>query len=407
MVEIEFSYIKEDADLDGRGWVELLEAFSAQQGIKVRTRPMAWDTAWADLFSYTTLGNGPHVSHVGNTWVSSLVRMHALRPFKVDEIAAMGGAVEFMAPNWQTGLLPGDKRVWAIPWTAWSYLICYRKDLLAQAGINPATAFGTIEAVNRTIPQLVSSSLEIPWLNTQIPMNFRCLLHIAASWIWASGGDIIDRDGTKAVFNSPYAIDGLIHWLETYRAVPDRYKKRSQQETFDLFKDGHAAAILANIYGTNLFMDASTNPIVRDNLGVAPVTDTPWTGGGSFVIWDDLRTNPEKEQAAVQLVQFLSSKETHLRYSRMAGSTPSRIDALNEIYPVGNPAREAIMLTATQGRSYYNMPIWRRIEYQLYEEIGACVKDATERMSADPATILHQHLDPLATRLNITLGHSS
>ena len=404
MVEIEFSYI-EDVPNDPQIWAELMDEFCSQQRIKVHLRRMTWDSAWADLFSYTTFGNGPQVSHVGNTWVSSLVRMHALRPFKPDEIADMGGALDFMAPNWQTGLLPGDKRVWAIPWTAWIYVICYRKDLLTQVGINPSDAFGTVKAARSTIQRLVNSSLEIPWLNTQVPMNYRCLLHIAASWIWAAGGEIIDKDGTKALFNSPQALDGLKDWLETYRAVPDPYKKLSQQETFDLFSTGRAAAVLANIRGTNSFMDERADPVVRNNLGVAPVTDVPWTGGGSFVIWDDLRSNPQKEQAAVQLVKFLSSKETNLRYSHQAGNTPARIDALNEIYPLGNPAREAIMLTAIQGRSYYNMPIWRRIEYQLYEEIGAMVADATENVSADSLSILHARLGPLATRLNVTLGH--
>jgi ABC-type glycerol-3-phosphate transport system substrate-binding protein len=302
-------------------------------------------------------------------------------------------------------MLPGDARVWAIPWTAWIYVICYRKDLLTQVGIDPAQAFGTVKLNRATISHLVNSSLEIPWLNTQLPMNFRCLLHIAAAWIWAEGGEIIDRDGTQALFNGPLAIQGLKDWLDTYRAVPNAYKKLSQQETFDLFSSGRAAAVLANIHGTNSFMDAHSAPIVRENLGVAPVTDVPWTGGGSFVIWDDLRGNPQKEQAAVQLVKFLSSKAIHLRYSRLAGSTPSRIDALDEIYPEGNPARDAIMLTAMHGRSYYNMPVWRRIEYQLYEEIGAIVREATENISADPVTILHTHLDPLTARLNITLRH--
>jgi len=404
MVEIEFSYIN-DFEQDERIWAEFMEEFGAQQGVKVHLRPMGWDTAWANLFSYTTLGNGPQVSHVGNTWVSSLVRMNALRPFKSQEIADMGGSSAFMAPNWQTGLLPGDQRVWAIPWTAWIYVICYRKDLLAQVGIDSSTPFGTVEAAKVTIERLVNSSLEIPWLNTQIPLNYRCLLHIAASWIWAAGGEIINKDGTQALFNSPEAIKGLKDWLDTYRAVPTPYKKLSQQETFDLFKSGRAAAVLANIHGTNSFIAAQTPSVVRDNLGVAPVTDTPWTGGGSFVIWDDLRSNPQKEQAAVQLVKFLSSKEINLRYAHQAGSTPSRIDALNEIYPPGNPARDAIMLTAKKGRSYYNMPIWRRIEYQLYEEIGAAVADATEHMSADSTSILHTHLDPLAARLKIALGH--
>lgn len=404
MVEIEFSYI-EDFPEDNRIWAEFIDEFSAQYGIKVRLRRMVWDSAWADLFSFTTLGNGPQVSHMGNTWVSSLVRMNALRPFKTQEIADICGSTGFMTSNWQTGMLPGDTRVWAIPWTAWIYVICYRRDMLQQIGIDPSQAFGTVGANKATIDRLVNSSLEIPWLNTQVPMNFRCLLHIAAAWIWAKGGEIIDRDGTQALFNGAKAIQGLKDWLDTYRAVPGPYKKLSQQETFDLFSSGRAAAVLANIRGTNSFMDAPLNPIVRENLGVAPVTDVPWTGGGSFVIWDDLRGNQQKEQAAVELVKFLSSKEIHLRYSHYAGSTPSRIDALDEIYPEGNPAREAIMLTARHGRSYYNMPIWRRIEYQLYEEIGAIVCEATENMDTDPTVILHAHLDPLVARLNITLRH--
>lgn len=403
MVEIEFSYIN-DFEHDQDIWAAFMDEFTAQQGIKVRLRPMEWDGAWAELYSYTSLGKGPQVSHVGNTWVSSLVRMHALRPFKTDEIVALGGARDFMTPNWETGILPGDKRVWAIPWTAWIYTVCYRKDLLQQVGIDPSNAFGTITAAKTTLKCLSNSSLEIPWLNTQLPMTYRDLLHIAASWIWAAGGDLINREGTKALFNSPQAIEGLKDWLDTYRAVPDAYKKLSQPETFALFNEGHAAAILANIHGANIFLNTD-NPVVRDNLGMASVTDAPWTGGGSFVIWDDLRGNPQQERASVELVKFLSSKEINLRYSREAGSLPARMDALHEIYPPGSPAHEAIMLAATQGRSYYNMPIWRRIEYQLYEEIGASVAEATENMSADLGEILHARLDPLVARLNITLGH--
>jgi multiple sugar transport system substrate-binding protein len=403
VVEIDFSYIW-DHEYDKRIWAAFMDEFGAQHGVKVRIREeMTWDGAWAELFSYTSLGHGPHVSHIGSSWINSLARMNVLRPFKPDEIAAIGGAWDFSAPNWESGILSEDKHVWAIPWTTWIYVICYRKDLLQQAGIDPAGAFGTIKDVAQTVERLTGSSLEMPWLNSQLPVSYRDFLHIAASWVWAAGGDFTDKDGTTVLFNNPQAMQGLKSWLDIYTAVRAPHKGFSQPEIFDLFRQGCAAAVLANIHGANTFVDAQSNSLVRDNLGVAPVTDLPWTGGGSFVIWEHVRHNPQQEQAAVELVKFLASKDINVRYQRETASMPSRIDALKEIYPDGNPVREAVMMTATKGRHYYNTPTWRRIEYQLSEELGLIVNETLNNPTADTEAILHAHLDPLARRLNLTL----
>ncbi len=403
MTEIEFSYIQ-DFEQDDHLWSIYTEEFSAQKGIKVQLKPMTWDTAWGELFSYTSLTKGPHVSHIGNTWVSSLARMNVLRPFKHDEVAAVGGAWDFIAPNWESGVLFGDRRVWAIPWTAWIYVICYRRDLFEKVGINPVGAFGTVSATTETVKRLAASSLEIPWLNPQLPVSYRDLMHIAASWIWATGGDFINRQGSSVVFNSQQAVDGLQSWLEIYRAVPPAYRKFTQEENLRLFREGHAAAAMVNIRGANELVNMQDNSTVRENLEVAAITEVPWIGGGSFVIWDHVQDNVQTEQAAVQLVEFLASKEINLRYQRETDCLPSRIDALKEIYPEGNPAREAVMEAASAGRGYYSIPIWRRIEHQLSEEIGTVVNEVVENPKADPVAVLHAHLDPLAQRINLALG---
>src|SRR5688572_21102100 len=155
MVEIDFSYIY-DFENNDPVWATFMQEFGARHGVKVNLKKMTWENAWAELFSYTSNDKGPHVSHVGNTWVNSLARMNALRAFKPDEIAAMGGAWDFMTPVWDASILPGDKSIWSIPWTGWIYVICYRKDLLQEAGIDPAKAFGTTRAVKETIARLVS-----------------------------------------------------------------------------------------------------------------------------------------------------------------------------------------------------------------------------------------------------------
>src|SRR5690348_2440484 len=98
MVEIDLSYIY-DFEQDEPTWNALVDEFGEREKVKVHLKQMTWDTAWAELFSYTSLGKGPHVSHIGNTWVSSLARMNSLRAFKPEEIAAVGGAWDFMTPN--------------------------------------------------------------------------------------------------------------------------------------------------------------------------------------------------------------------------------------------------------------------------------------------------------------------
>lgn len=412
MVEIDFSYIY-DFEGDEQIWASLMDDFCSQTGIKVNLKKMTWNTAWAELFSYTSLGVGPHVSHVGNTWVNSLARMNALRPFKPDEIAAVGGAWDFVTANWDTGMLPNDRHIWSIPWTTWIYVICYRKDLLAQIGIDPLDAFGTIKSVQETVGRLVASSLDAPWMNPKFyvtplqedvrHVTYRDLMHVAASWIWAAGGDFIDREGKAILFNTPQALDGLKSWLETYRAVPDKYKKLSQRESLEMFREGRAAAVLTNIYRANLLVNEEENTLVRQNLGIASTTDLPWTGGGSLVIWDHVREDAQKERAAVKMIKFLATKEINLRYHRESGSMPARVDALKEIYPEENPTHQAVLWAATKGRGYYTVPAWRRIEHQLSETIGIIVNQATEDPLVDLDEILHLHLDPLVTRLNNTI----
>ncbi len=136
MIEIEFSYIHNFED-DQFTLAALVNEFGAEHNVKVHLREMTWQTAWAELFGFASHGSGPHVSHVGGTWVSSLARMNVLRPFTAGEIASMGGESAFMLPTWASCTLFDDQRIWAVPWTGWIYVVCYRKDLCHHDGAHP------------------------------------------------------------------------------------------------------------------------------------------------------------------------------------------------------------------------------------------------------------------------------
>ena len=400
MTELELSYTWGS---DEPTLTALVDEFCHQSGVKVTLRRLDWSTAWVDLFTMVSHGHGSDVSIIGSTWVSTLAKLEALRPFKSEEIAQIGSASSFVTPAWENTRIVGDQRVWSVPWIGWMYVIFYHKNLLRSIGLDPDVAFASPQATQATLRVLAESTLEFPWLNADIPHPHVDFLHTAAPWVWEAGGEFISPTGTQALFDSPKAIAGLVNWLNTYRLVPVKDQFLSVPECRELVRSGRVAAALVDINAANTILDHDITQIDEDSIGFANLTKIPWVGGGSFVLWDHIQANPERERAAVALVKFLATKESNLRWMQQGDLLPLRMDALDENYPPGNPLREPLMQAATQGRSYYNVSHWRRIEAQLSLELGAAVKHVRENPDIDSASVLRARLEPLARRLNMVL----
>ena len=133
------------------------------------------------------------------------------------------------------------------------------------------------------------------------------------------------------------------------------------------------------------------------------MTSVPWYGGGSFVIWRHTQGYPEREHAAVQLVQYLTGKEAELWWGRDVRSLPARVEVLQELYPPESPLHHAFTRASEAGRAYPAVPLWRRLEYQIAQGLSACLREAREKPGLEVESILHAQLDPLAERLNLTL----
>jgi multiple sugar transport system substrate-binding protein len=371
--------------------------------MKVRLRPLSWSEAWVELFTMVSQGEGSDVSNIGSTWVSTLAKLDALRPFKPEEVAQMGGKDAFVAPFWQSTQVFGDQRTWSIPSLGSMYVVFYRKDLLQSIGLDPEKALETPQVFQETLLALKESSLEIPWLTPDFPHPYIDLLHTAASWVWAAGGQFISPAGDKVLFDSPQAIEGFAHWLNTYRFVKEQHQFLSIEECRDLVRTGRVAAslMLSNMAHTILY--GKVTNIKKENIGFSNLTNVPWVGGGSYVIWDHVQAHPERLRAALELVKFLSTKQSNLRMMREADLLPVRMDALHESYPPDSPLHGPVMQVAASGRSYDNVSHWRRIEAQLCFELRAVLERVRENPAVDSASALRARLEPLARRLNMVL----
>ncbi len=400
MATIEFSMIP-DAEEDVRVMNAMLADFERISGIKVNLRTMRWGNAWPNLLTIASRGSGPDVSHVGGTWTSSLAAMNALRSFRLVELQEMGGARAFMAPAWQSAFLSGDDRVWAIPWTGYAYLVCYRRDVFRENGITDfQEAFRDRKAVVSTIQRLSQIRQVVPWLIGNYPPPYSDLVHIAASWIWSAGGDFLSADHSRVVLEQEAAIAGLADMVALFRAVPKRHARRLPAEVAAIFASANAAAILTDNRTIEGVIVSSKESEVRENIGLAIPTEIPWCSGGSLVIWRHTMAQPEREQAAVSLVKYLTSRDAEVRWGRSIHSLMARMEAIELLYPEKHPFHHPIHQLAERGRAYPTIPLWRRLEYQIGQTLAAVIEEARQTPDVAAEDILRRHLPPLAEQLD-------
>lgn len=401
MTTIDFSLIP-DANDDYEAIVRLMSSFKRETGIEVNLKRMEWGDAWPQLISISTQGQGADISHVGSTWVSSLMTMNALRPIPAHLISKVGSDQAFVHSTWANVVAEEDRQPYGIPLSAYVYVVAYRKDLLKKAGLSGSTAFATPHALAESVQRLATlNDTEVPWLMPIVPHPFNDLVHMAASWIWSSGGHIMDNRGKQILINSPAALAGLKSFLNLLRKVPnDGYLGADM--CMEAVLDGKAAAVITD--AASLLSALQINSQNTENIGAASLMSIPWSGGGSIVIWRHTYGYPDRLDASYKLAEFLVRKHTMLELANNSYILPARTDALDELFPPDHILRPVMLQLISTGRSYRPIALWHRIEHQFGVELGEAANMLLKDPDADLDAIVTQTMNSLADRLNLTLG---
>lgn len=401
MTSIEFSLIP-DAENDYQTMTRLMNDFRRETGIQVHLKRMEWGNAWPQLIGIATQGQGVDVSHVGSTWVSSLMTMNALRPIPSHIINKLGGEQAFVHSTWTNVIAEDDRHAYGIPLSSYVYIVAYRKDLLQKAGLNGATAFATPSALEESVNQLEAlRATEHGWLMPVVPHPFNDFVHMAASWIWSSGGDLMDNRGRQVVFNSPAALAGLTSFLRLLRRVPDT-DYLGADECMNALLTGRAAAVITDARALNTAIQNKTPGI--EQIAAASLMSIPWSGGGSVVVWRHTHGYPDRLEASYRLIEFLTRKHTMIELARNCYTMPSRTDALDELFPPDHALRPVMLQLISTGRSYRAIALWHRIEHQFGAELGLVARKVMNDRSLDLEATLRDAMGSLAYRLNLTLG---
>ncbi len=372
-----------------------LERFEAHSPHRVRHILFPWASAWNELLSIGLHNRGPDISQVGTTWLGSLVGMQSLRPFTDSEITRIRGGGDFIPAAWTSSMIPGEAQHYAIPWIADTRLFLYRRDLLDKAGIDEAHAFESHEALVDTLRRLQAAGIEMPLaLSTREEV-----VHNAAPWVWGAGGHFRSPDRRRLTFTDEKVLLGIEQFYSLHRFLSPPARGLTIMQLNDLFVAGQAAVILTvhNLIPQLVF---HTPPVYGlANIGAAVCPGIPFIGGSSLVIW----RHTTAENAALDLIRFLSTPEAQQSHYLHTSELPTRIDALESDLFKTNPLFKAVAQSLKTGRAFQSGYQWATVETRLSSVLNQLWQDLFQDPSLDLRGEIASRLGDISSRLERTL----
>jgi ABC-type glycerol-3-phosphate transport system substrate-binding protein len=276
-------------------------------------------------------------------------------------------------------------------------MVCYRRDLLAKAGIREEGAFQTPERFEQTLQQLQQAGIPAPWV---VPTQRSYInVHNLAMWVWQAGQDLVDTDKKIVLFDQPAVRSAILSFFSLYRYIPKEMQHLAEQDADQMFIDGKAAVTISGPW--NIIYSLRT-PEVAANMGLAIPLGCSYTGGASLIVWE--RTS--QSAAALDLIAHLTSHEFQTAFPKKVGLLPARLDSL-ESFPLPDPSLYPVVLQALKtGRSLPNLGLWGLIEDRLAHAIPRLWNDILAIPEPDLEALYGEHIAPLTNRLNITLSQS-
>ena len=380
----------------------LLASFEREKEIQISMRRVGWERAWQALLMDAVEGKGPHVSQIGSTWVATMAMLDSLRVFQPDEVSAIGGAPRFLPPAWESVKLADRPEVWAIPWSIYTFVLYYRRDLLEKADIDPASAFASTTAMRETFAKLNNNGIA-PWAFPSLH-PYADLVHIASSWARANGGDFMSENGREPLFARPEASAGLMDFFELFPFIPLALRGLNVDACINAFARGDVATVIGGVeLGNDFMVSPYASQEMRENVAVTTLPGVPWIGGDHLVVWRNVLADAEREKAALDLVGYLSKKETQIQLFSIENVLPARADAYDELtFPLATtkPALEKVLQI---GRPHPGLQLWRRIEAFLDEMLLDIGSSVLKQPTVSPSDIASQMLDDYEQKLSAVL----
>jgi multiple sugar transport system substrate-binding protein len=308
---------------------------------------------------------------LGTTWVGGFSALNALRPYTAAEIAAVGGQAAFAEASWSASHLLDSTEITALPWLTDVRALFYRKDILAKAGVDPATAFTDWPTFATTLKKIKAANTGVWPLAIGNANNFG-IIHNVAPFIWGAGGNLLNDTGDKSLLDSTAAVDGVTYYQQLVGTYDDPKAMKLESDAVPAaFANGTGAITIDNSQSVGDYLTDPDRPGLKNGWGTAPLPAGKagrfgFFGGSGLAILKAAR----HPNAAFEWVKYLTSEESQRRYSVSSGLWPARSTAVKGTRLETDPTYAAFHTMIAAGRMYPSIPAWIIVESIIAKDLA-------------------------------------
>lgn len=361
----------------------IFDSYTEETGIEVNLQSIPWSSAHDRLLTAVASGEGPDVVQMGSSFMAEFTDAGALAD--LTEYVESNDALspdEFYEGNINTTHIDGA--YYGVPWYTETRALYYRTDLLEEVGYPDGP---------NTWDELYDAATQLSERGDNMygfDINFQ---EPTFGFMFArqNGSEIITEDN-QAVVNEPEfveAIDYLKQFVDN-GASPSQDLGLELSQTFG--GDGVVPMFISGPWSitniTNETTDIEGNWAIR-TLPEGPENNMSNTGGANLSVW----SSSDNVEAAVDLIEHMTSTESLLTYYENTSSLPARMDVWEEEPFQG----EFIEVFGEQLESSEHMPVikeWDAIAQSYlstFESImigGADTQDALDSLNAEVQSML-------------------
>lgn len=257
-----------------------------------------------------------------------------------------------------------EDRIYSLPFNADGSFLLYNKNLFTQAGLDPEappTTWAEITTAAEAITGTGGGAHGFYFSGSCGGCNAFTML----PYIWASGGDVLNEDGTAATLTDPNvkAMLEFIRGLWESGQVPEGAQIDTGEDFFNAFTAGTVGMV-----GTGSFAIAELKRDFPDlDFGVTPLPGKE-SGHSSFAGGDTIAIpmGSARVEDAFEFMTWYLSEEVQIELLAKNNGLPLRVDLLDNQYSRQDPRYITVGSTMYDGRTVYSL-----VTNQLFNDSAA------------------------------------
>ena len=283
------------------------------------------DLKWVDvpataieqkLLAAVAAGRPPAAVNLSSDMSVKLVQQGALEPLTLTDAQKK---LYFASP---LNTFTFDGKVMGVPWYWSPKVVAYNTEIFRKAGLDPANPPRTIQTLIAAAKQIKDRTGLYGFMPNINGINMLYLFQEA-------GLPVLDKSGSRAVFNSPEHVQLLTTYVDLYKKgyIPEDTMRRGFTAATELYSAGKLAMLIT---GPQFILRVENDN--KDIYGVTKVAPYPiniagnviHTGLMGFMVPKGVKDRP----LAQKLALFLTNDVNQLQFSRVTKTTfPSTVKA--------------------------------------------------------------------------------